>query len=129
MKNIISILVLIVIVLFVGYMLYDNQGIKTISTTELADKMQESEGSNDVVFVDVREPDEYESGHIEAMINFPLSALKDDHAALPTEKELVLICRSGKRSMEAAKILNELGYEKIVSVDGGVMDWEGKLVN
>lgn len=127
-KKILMSIAFILLVLLVGYNFIGKANINNISASELAEKLQKENGSNEVVFIDVREPSEYQSGHIEGMTNIPLSTLKTDYHQIPKDSEVVLICRSGNRSMQAAKLLNELGYENIVNVDGGVQGWQGELV-
>lgn len=77
-----------------------------------------------VVLLDVREPEEYEQGAIDGSILVPLDSLTD---ALPTlgfskEKQIICICRSGRRSSMAAEFLREQGYTA-VNMEGGMRDW------
>ncbi|OZM58726.1 hypothetical protein CIB95_00265 [Lottiidibacillus patelloidae] len=100
--------------------------IAQINTDELASIMQ---GTNDnTIFIDVREPYEFEEGHINDMINMPLSSLEDNYEELPLDSEIVIICRSGNRSMKAANMLKKYGYTKLINVQGGISNWNGKLV-
>jgi rhodanese-related sulfurtransferase len=97
-----------------------------INTAELASKMQNP--SEDTIFIDVRETFEYEDGHIDGMINMPLSSLENTFEKLPVNSEIVIICRSGNRSMKAANVLKQNGYTKLVNVQGGISSWNGELV-
>lgn len=76
--------------------------------------------------VDVRTPEEYASGHIPNAICIPNESIgKEPPAELSDKKQLLLIyCRSGRRSKEAANKLVELGYENVVDF-GGIVDWAG----
>lgn len=65
---------LVILVLYFGYSQFENKSIETISINELAQKLQDPKLSN-IIFVDVREPHEYEAGHIKGMKNIPLSTL------------------------------------------------------
>jgi rhodanese-related sulfurtransferase len=128
-KKIITYLSIIIVVLFLGNQFLGNQSVKSISTSELENKLQQKQDSTKVVYIDVRETYEFESGHIKGMENVPLSTLKSDYNKIPKDAEVVLICRSGNRSKQAAEILTNLGYHNIVNVDGGIQSWQGELVH
>lgn len=99
--------------------------IQEISTEELEAKM---EADKEAVYIDVREMDEFAAGHIEGMTNMPLSAFANEYTELPKDKEIVLICRSGNRSMQAATFLQEQGYKNITNVSGGMLAWGGPVI-
>jgi rhodanese-related sulfurtransferase len=88
--------------------------------------------TEDYQFVDVRTVEEYDSSHIEAFnINVDYYQFKDNHdllAELDKDKTVVVLCRSGKRSKEAAKLLEELGFTNIINVKQGIASWDGPLV-
>lgn len=68
------------------------------------------------VFIDVREPEEFNSGHVESALNFPLSSLELDLAKitkLGKDSELVIYCASGNRSGQAINFLNENGFTNL----------------
>jgi rhodanese-related sulfurtransferase len=98
-----------------------------ISTKELEEKLTE-EQADDYYFVDVREPDEFREGHIEQMENYPLSTLSEEYASLPQDKPLVIICRSGSRSEQAVEFLEQEGFDDLINVEGGMLEWEGATV-
>jgi rhodanese-related sulfurtransferase len=102
------------------------EGIKQIDTAQLAELLEEDREG--LYFVDVREVHEFEEGHINGMVNVPLSSLTDNYAAIPEDKEVVIICRSGSRSLQAANILKEAGYSTITNVTGGMQQWSGEVV-
>lgn len=117
----------ILLALIVGWFLYQKRpvkGVRSISPTELPGCLK---GRNNVL-VDVREQHEYESGHVGGMKNIPLGQITGRLSELPKEKEIVLICRSGNRSLMAARMLRRHGYEKVVNVRGGILAWKGPLV-
>lgn len=70
----------------------------------------------DAFLVDVREPDEFRSGHIPGALNVPLSEIRQ--VTLPKEKVLCLYCLRGTRSRRAASILKQMGYEQVKSIGG-----------
>ncbi|WP_328893991.1 rhodanese-like domain-containing protein [Streptomyces sp. NBC_00236] len=76
------------------------------------------------VLLDVRESEEWQAGHIPGARHLPLSRLAAGAKApgAPAGSRLVLICRSGKRSQEAVRLLRERGTYA-VDVTGGVKEW------
>ena len=80
------------------------------------------------IILDVRRPDEYAEGHIPGAINVPNEEIGNSQIAeLPDKSQLILVyCRSGRRSREAAEKLVRLGYTNIVEF-GGILDWKGEI--
>ncbi len=80
----------------------------------------------DVALVDVRDQHEWDEGHIPGALHVPRSFLesKIESAVPDRERPLVVYCASGNRSAFAAKTLEELGYENVVSLAGGFTDWK-----
>lgn len=75
--------------------------------------------------LDVREADEYAEVNIGAKL-LPLSQLRNmdaDDIEDWKDKEVIIHCRSGKRSMEACMLLETMGFARTVNVTGGIMDW------
>ncbi len=126
-KILVIIIPIILALVFVGMNINKSKKITSITTEELAEKLDST--NENVLFVDVREVDEFKTGHVEGMINVPLSTLKENYTQIPTDSEVVLFCRSGNRSMQAAEILQDLGFEKITNVEGGIISWKGPIVN
>lgn len=83
----------------------------------------------DVVFIDVREQEEYEAGHIAGVKLIPMSELETRKQEIHPDKETVLICRSGKRSGLACAFLATHGYHHLYNMTGGMLDWQGKIVS
>ncbi len=75
-------------------------------------------------FVDVRTPEEYASGHAYRAINIPLDTLLTNLDKLEKNEPVYLICQSGKRSMQAAEILNQAGFSQSISIAGGTTAWQ-----
>lgn len=95
---------------------------------EQAVRMMERE--TDYVILDVRTPEEFAAGHIPNAINIPNETIgASEISALPDKDQLILVyCRSGRRSKEAAQKLVSLGYTNIVEF-GGILDWTGETVS
>ncbi|GMK42537.1 hypothetical protein PCCS19_55970 [Paenibacillus sp. CCS19] len=97
-----------------------------ISTDELRERLEQGEK---LYLIDVREPDEWEDGHVAEAISIPLSQLQARVGELAAggEEPFILMCRSGNRSSRACDYLTALGYE-VVNVAGGMLNWNGKVV-
>jgi SulP family sulfate permease len=76
------------------------------------------------IIVDVREPREYRQGHIAEAISIPLTQFKDGDPGLPAEREIVVVCRTSRRSQLAASALRKLGHEDLKILNGGMTSWE-----
>jgi molybdopterin/thiamine biosynthesis adenylyltransferase/rhodanese-related sulfurtransferase len=94
-----------------------------ISTSDLHTQLEDADGS---VIVDVREPDEWQEGHLPGALHIPRGNLESRIEALVPEKDrdLIVYCAGGSRSAFAAKTLSELGYQSVRSVSGGFSDWK-----
>jgi molybdopterin/thiamine biosynthesis adenylyltransferase/rhodanese-related sulfurtransferase len=84
------------------------------------------DGADPPVFVDVRERDEWEEGHIPGAVHVPRGNLESriENAVPDRSSRVVVYCASGNRSAFASKTLEELGYEDAVSLAGGFVDWK-----
>jgi rhodanese-related sulfurtransferase len=78
---------------------------------------------NGSLVVDVREPDEYESGHIPGASLVPLSTVLSNTSEFESDETVYVVCRSGGRSMQACEMLHEVGVSNVVNVAGGTMGW------
>lgn len=81
-------------------------------------------GANPPLVVDVREPREYQKGHIPKARLIPLPRLIQEPLDLPKEQQIVFICRSGRRSLIAAQFLYSKGYQNATILNGGMLAWE-----
>ncbi len=101
-------------------------GYTQISSEEATNMMDES---SDFIILDVRTPEEFQSGHIKDAINIPNEDIgTDEIAELPDKDQLIFVyCRSGNRSKQAAGKLADLGYTNIIEF-GGIIDWTGEIV-
>ena len=83
------------------------------------------------VLVDVREPAEFAAGHLPQAINVPLgqieSELQRGNPALPRDRTLVFLCRSGARSLKACAFARRLGYEDILQLEGGLLAFKDEV--
>ena len=97
---------------------------RQISTSEAAELMETEEG---YIILDVRTPDEFRERHIPGAINIPNETIGGEAPSeLPDKDQLILVyCRSGNRSKQAAAKLSDMGYVNIVEF-GGINDWTGE---
>jgi rhodanese-related sulfurtransferase len=101
---------------------------KEITVEELKQRIDNGE---ELHIIDVREPDEYTEYNIGAKL-IPLGQIMsmqlDDIDELKDE-ELIIHCRSGKRSMQACMVLEQVGFTNVVNVTGGALAWQEKYGN
>jgi rhodanese-related sulfurtransferase len=71
----------------------------------------------------VRNPDEYYPAHIAGSTLIPLGELEKRVKELPQDKEIVVVCRSGRRSSAGRDILKKAGFSQVSSVTGGMNEW------
>ena len=94
-----------------------------------AEEAYEMMASQEVVVVDVRTREEYDGGHIENAVLVPNESIGSEMPETLPDKEATLLvyCRSGRRSKDAAQKLLALGYQNVYDF-GGVIDWPYELV-
>lgn len=100
---------------------------RRISMAEAVAMMAEESG---YIILDVRTPEEFAEKHIPNAINVPNETIgTDEISQLPDKDQLIMVyCRSGRRSKEAAEKLAKLGYTNVVEF-GGIIDWKGETVS
>jgi rhodanese-related sulfurtransferase len=87
------------------------------------DEVVEVISQNSAVVIDVRESDEFSSGHIPGAVLIPLGELADRSDEIPTDVPVILVCRSGNRSSQAYHYLAQQGFENIHNMLGGMLEW------
>jgi rhodanese-related sulfurtransferase len=106
---------LYLIIKLFGYL--SRLGIKQISPKELDQK-------KGVMILDVRTDKEYEQGHIPGAIHIPFSDIGEKIKKLKKDKELVVFCQNGSRSIWAIKRLMGMGYKNLYNLKGGYHAWK-----
>jgi len=76
-----------------------------------------------VAFLDVRTEEEWQTHHIPGATFLPLDQLNAQVDNLPQDQEIVIYCRTGNRSTQAAQILLNAGFENVTNMSGGITDW------
>jgi rhodanese-related sulfurtransferase len=83
---------------------------------------------NGALVVDVREKDEVEhlAFDVPTILNIPLSEFDERFHEIPKDKEVVMVCKNGSRSLRAAGFLVNHGYDKVVNMQHGIIRWVQK---
>jgi rhodanese-related sulfurtransferase len=105
-------------------------GATNMDVLEFSKKITES----GVVILDVRTPGEFAEGYIEGarMIDFQGGSFETEIASLDKDVTYAVYCRSGNRSGQAVKIMQDAGFRNLYNLEGGVIDWANQgmpLVN
>ncbi|WP_431798959.1 rhodanese-like domain-containing protein [Halobacillus andaensis] len=85
------------------------------------------QGYRKAQLIDVREPKEFDGGHILGARNIPLSQMRNRLIEIRKDKPVYLYCQSGARSTRAALMLNKKGYKDLNQLQGGFKKWNGKI--
>jgi rhodanese-related sulfurtransferase len=118
-------LLLIIVGAFLIYSLitwlYQRKIVKTLTEEEFR------AGYRKAQLIDVREPNEFEAGHILGARNIPLSQLRMRLKEIRPDKPVYLYCQNGMRSGRAAQYLYRKGYKDLYHLQGGFKKWAGKV--
>lgn len=116
---------IIIIVVFGIYTIftyfYQKKIVKTISEAEFR------AGYRKAQLIDVREPNEFEAGHILGARNIPMSQIRMRFKEIRQDMPIYLYCQSGMRSARAAQFLYRKGYKDLTQLQGGFKKWTGKV--
>lgn len=98
-----------------------------LKSPDINQGVKEFQSTSGGMLLDVRTPQEYQSGHIHGSVNVPLLTLGDDNA-LPTDQNtpLFVYCHSGARSSQAVRLLTRMGYANAKNI-GGIVAYTGKV--
>jgi rhodanese-related sulfurtransferase len=78
---------------------------------------------SDAFLLDVREPDEWEAGHAPGAHFVPMMEIPARMAEVPTDADVVVVCRSGARSGQVVSYLMGNGWDNVRNLDGGMQSW------
>lgn len=115
------IIILVVIIYSVFNWLYQRKIVKTVSEEEFRTGYRKAQ------LIDVREPNEFEAGHILGARNIPLSQMRMRMKEIRPDLPVYLYCQSGMRSGRAAQFLYRKGYKDLTQLKGGFKGWSGKV--
>lgn len=103
--------------------------VKELFPWDLSERLENEK----ILIVDIREPYEYEAMHIKDSLNVPRGILEtaceyDFEETVPElvesrDKEVIVVCRSGNRSIFAAEVMQKMGYQNVYSLQTGLRGW------
>ena len=100
------------------------EAVPVISVGELKRKTEQKE---DFVLLDVREKYEFDIAHLPGAKLIPLGELPSRMSELDSAQEIALLCKTGRRSAQALRVLREAGFAKLVNVGGGIEAWANEV--
>lgn len=80
-----------------------------------------------IQFLDVREPEEVEIGHIKETLHIPLNLIPHNLENIPKEDTLIVYCHHGMRSLKAVEYLKAIGFDNVLNLTGGIHEWSTKI--
>lgn len=98
----------------------DGLMVPTITVSQLKSKL---EGQESFRLIDVRQPEEFEESKIDGAELIPLGELESGLGSISKSENIVLYCKVGGRSERALLLMQSLGYENVVHLEGGIMEW------
>ena len=99
---------------------------RQMTPTELAERLADS-GREPPVLLDVREPWEFETCHIEGSKLMPMASVPARAGELDPGAEVVVICHHGSRSAQVGMFLERQGFGNVVNLSGGVASWAAQV--
>ncbi|WPL19151.1 putative adenylyltransferase/sulfurtransferase MoeZ [Thiorhodovibrio winogradskyi] len=81
------------------------------------------DASDNLQLVDIRTPEEVAQGAIPRATHLPMHLLPLRQGELPRDRDLVIYCRSGARSYHACQFLMQQGFDNVINLRGGIIDW------
>ena len=93
-------------------------GIPALTVDQVPNPLPDS-----VTVLDVREPVEWQHGHVEASLHVPMMELPQRLDDLPRDRQLLVVCTVGGRSARAVQFLQQQGFDA-TNLDGGLLEWQ-----
>ena len=99
---------------------------KNIGPKEALSLINNNRGNEDFIILDVRTPQEFSQGYIEGAINIDYysKTFREELGRLDRKKTYFIYCRSGRRSGRTLKIMEELGFQEVYNLVGGIKGWK-----
>jgi adenylyltransferase/sulfurtransferase len=95
--------------------------------TTAVDLKKRLDAGDDVLVLDVREPNEYQINRIPGSVLIPLGELPRRYAELPKDRDIVAHCKMGGRSAKATEFLQSVGFKRVKNLRGGILEWIDKV--
>ncbi len=104
------------------------QIIENITPQEAFTLIQDNQNNPNFVIIDVRTPEEVADGYIENAVNidFYSETFRDEINRLDKDKTYLIYCRSGNRSVKALNIMEELNFQEVYNMSGGIIKWKAE---
>ena len=96
------------------------QGVPSVSAATAPGWLDEH---RQALVLDVREPAEYVTGHVPGAVSIPQADLATRLAEVPRDRDLLVVCAGGSRSLRAAHFLRQVGFERVTNLEGGTNAW------
>jgi len=124
-KPIVQFSIIGIVVLIIAAIALVSGGTSTALASEITvNEAYNMYGQEDVFFLDVRQPEEWNEYHAPDTTLIPLGELESRVDELPRDKTIVVVCRSGNRSQQGRDILLNAGFENVTSMAGGLSTWQ-----
>jgi rhodanese-related sulfurtransferase len=101
---------------------FDVRGAPSITVREASARLDSTE--HDALLLDVREIYEFAPRHATGAVNIPMSQLQARVSEVPQDREVLVICEHGARSVNVTRFLRSRGIVRALNVDGGTEEWE-----
>ncbi|HEU4529559.1 MAG TPA: rhodanese-like domain-containing protein [Steroidobacteraceae bacterium] len=85
------------------------------------------EAGNDAVLLDVREEWELQIANVPGTVHVPMNEIPQRLGELDPARETVVLCRSGRRSLQVARFLEQSGFRSVANLTGGILAWSREL--
>ncbi len=124
----IGLLLIVLLVMIIGISItlsqFSNRDIISVNAQEAMKLI----GTNPkLLIVDVRELSEFQAGHIAGSVSIPLGVLDENLDKLKVNEPILVVCKTGFRSMRAANLLLDNEFEKIYNLTNGISQWPAEL--
>jgi len=101
--------------------------VRRLTAPDLKNLLDHATSAGALLLVDVREPREFNTGHLERAINIPINELARRLGEIPREASAVFICRSGGRSLAACAMAMRAGIREPAHLEGGLLAWASEV--
>ncbi len=121
---------IVILVITLGYLMNKSLGPKEPVVSSLPAEVSVADAAKldqkEWLFLDVREPSEWEEAHIPYATLIPLGELTARLSEIPKEKNIIVVCRSGNRSAVGRDLLLKSGFANVTSMAGGMNTWQAQ---
>jgi SulP family sulfate permease len=100
------------------------EDVPAVAPRALWQRLHDGQVEQRPLIIDVREPREYRRAHIAEAESVPLPELITDEIPLPPDRQVIFVCRSGRRSRRAAYTMQNRGLDNVAVLEGGMLGWE-----